>query len=62
MPYLKSVLDVYEFILQRTPNYNSNAASKVKQEILQSLGNALVDKKLYFSTFRLCTCSPDGKS
>lgn len=48
MPYLKSVLDVYKFVLQRTPNYNSNAASKVKQEILHSLGNTLVDKKAVF--------------
>ncbi|XXG73744.1 hypothetical protein AAC387_Pa07g2600 [Persea americana] len=48
VPYLKSVLDVYEFILQRTPNYNSNAASKVKQEILQSLGDLYVQAQKMF--------------
>lgn len=39
MPYLESVLDVYESVLQKSPNYSDNAASKVKQEILHGLGN-----------------------
>lgn len=38
MPYLTSVLDIYEFVLQKS-NYCGNAASKVKQEILHGLGN-----------------------
>lgn len=41
MPYLESVLDVYELVLQKSTNLSGNAASKVKQEILNSLGNAL---------------------
>jgi len=40
LPYLNSILDVYGHILQKSPNYNDNAASKVKQEILHGLGNA----------------------
>lgn len=39
MPYLKSVLDVYEFVLQKSTNYNNNAAIKAKQEIIHGLGN-----------------------
>lgn len=42
MPYLQSVLDVYETVLQKSPNYSDNAASKVKQEILHGLGNVLM--------------------
>ncbi|KAL7239326.1 hypothetical protein ACSBR2_005270 [Camellia fascicularis] len=38
LDYLKSVLDVYELVLQNSENYGDNAASKVKQEILQGLG------------------------
>ncbi|KAG6735671.1 hypothetical protein POTOM_061681 [Populus tomentosa] len=37
LPYLNSILDVYGHILQKSPNYNDNAASKVKQEILHGL-------------------------
>lgn len=33
----KSVLDVYELVLQRSTNW-SNSANKVKQETLQALG------------------------
>lgn len=40
MPYVKSMLDVYELVLQRLPNYKSAAADKVKQEILHGLGKA----------------------
>lgn len=39
MPYLMSVLDIYEFVLQKSTNYCGSAASKVKQEILHGLGN-----------------------
>lgn len=31
---------MYELVLERSPNYKSNAANKVKQEILHGLGNA----------------------
>lgn len=41
MAYLKSVLGVYEFALQKSPNCSENTAAKVKQEILHGLGNAL---------------------
>ncbi|CAA3013760.1 MON2 homolog isoform X1 [Olea europaea subsp. europaea] len=36
--YLKSVLDVYEIVLQKSPNSSADATSKVKQEILHGLG------------------------
>lgn len=42
MPYLNSVLDVYEFVLQKSPNYTGNAAGRVKQEIVHGLGNAFI--------------------
>ncbi|XP_026446495.1 protein MON2 homolog isoform X1 [Papaver somniferum] len=48
MPYLKSVLDVYELVLQRGPNCSAIAASKVKQEILQSLGELFVQTQKMF--------------
>ena len=41
MPYLVSVLDVYEVVLQKSPNYSGSTTNKVKQEVLHSLGNAL---------------------
>lgn len=41
MDYLKSVLEVYELVLQSSKNYGGNAASKVKQEILHGLGKYL---------------------
>lgn len=41
MPYLDSVLDVYEFVFQKSPIYSNSTASKVKQEILNGLGNLL---------------------
>ena len=42
MPYLNSVLDAYEFVLQKSPTYSENTASKVKQEILHGLGNSFI--------------------
>ncbi|KAF8388070.1 hypothetical protein HHK36_026736 [Tetracentron sinense] len=48
MPYLKSVLDVYELVLQRSPRYGGNAASKVKQEILHGLGELYVQAQKMF--------------
>ncbi|KAJ4955381.1 hypothetical protein NE237_012164 [Protea cynaroides] len=48
MAYLKSVLDVYELVLQRHPNYSGNAASKVKQEILHGLGEIYMHAQKMF--------------
>lgn len=41
MPYLVSVLDVYEVVIQRSPNFSGSTTNKVKQEVLLGLGNAL---------------------
>lgn len=49
MDYLKSVLEVYELVLQSSKNYGGNAASKVKQEILHGLGNTLQQLGSQFS-------------
>lgn len=48
MPYLESVLDVYELVLQKSTNLTGNAASKVKQEILHSLGELYVQAQKMF--------------
>ncbi|KAJ8475568.1 hypothetical protein OPV22_019295 [Ensete ventricosum] len=37
--YVKSMLDVYELVIQMFPKYTSSAASKVKQEILNGFGD-----------------------
>jgi len=37
--YVKSVLDIYELVLQTSPNYKNDSADKVKQEVLRGLGN-----------------------
>lgn len=50
VPYIRSLLDVYELVLERSPNYRSNAASKVKQEILHGLGDLYVQAKTMFDT------------
>ncbi|KAJ4719601.1 Protein MON2-like protein [Melia azedarach] len=46
--YLNSVLDVYEFVLQKSQNYSGNAAGKVKQEILHGLGELYVQAQRMF--------------
>ncbi|KAL9687201.1 hypothetical protein QQ045_031599 [Rhodiola kirilowii] len=46
--YLKSVLDLYELVLQNSPNYGDSSASKVKQEILHDLGETFVQAKEMF--------------
>ncbi|XP_024951722.2 uncharacterized protein LOC102616955 isoform X2 [Citrus sinensis] len=46
--YLNSVLDVYEYALQKSPNYSDNAAGKVKQEILHGLGELYVQAQKMF--------------
>ncbi|KAI8555874.1 hypothetical protein RHMOL_Rhmol05G0207500 [Rhododendron molle] len=48
MDYLKSVLEVYELVLQSSKNYGGNAASKVKQEILHGLGELYVQAQGMF--------------
>ncbi|XP_071724220.1 uncharacterized protein [Rutidosis leptorrhynchoides] len=48
MPYLNSVLEVYEFVLQRLPNTSEDAASKVRQEVLHGLGELYVQAKRMF--------------
>lgn len=50
MPYLKSVLDVYEFVLQKSTNYNNNAAIKAKQEIIHGLGEIYVQAQKLFDS------------
>ncbi|KAJ4816243.1 ARM repeat superfamily protein [Rhynchospora pubera] len=37
--YIKSMLDIYELVLQTSPNYKITSADKVKQEILHGLGD-----------------------
>ncbi|XP_022932524.1 protein MON2 homolog isoform X1 [Cucurbita moschata] len=48
MTYLVSVLNVYELVLQKSPHYSGNAASKVKQEILHGLGELYVQAQMMF--------------
>ncbi|PON73920.1 Armadillo-type fold containing protein [Parasponia andersonii] len=48
MPYLISVLDTYEHVLQKSTNYGGNTASKVKQEILHDLGELYVQAQRMF--------------
>ncbi|XWS42471.1 hypothetical protein CRYUN_Cryun16bG0016700 [Craigia yunnanensis] len=47
MPYLVSVLDVYE-VLQKSPNYSGSTTNKVKQEVLHGLGELYVQAKRMF--------------
>jgi len=42
MPYLISVIDVYELVLRKPSSYHGSAADKVTQEILHGLGNILI--------------------
>lgn len=42
MPYLKSVLDVYDIVLRNPTACNDMAANKVKQEIIQGLGKVIL--------------------
>ena len=37
--YVKSVLDIYELVLQTSPNFKNDSTDKVKQEVLRGLGN-----------------------
>ncbi|CAN1245368.1 Protein MON2 homolog [Linum grandiflorum] len=38
MPYLTSILEVYEHVMQRPSSFGGNATSKVKQEVIHGLG------------------------
>ncbi|KAK7269248.1 hypothetical protein RIF29_21968 [Crotalaria pallida] len=49
MPYLISVIDVYELVLKKPPSYGGNAIDKVKQEILHGLGELYVQAKGLFN-------------
>ncbi|KAK8589392.1 hypothetical protein V6N12_023790 [Hibiscus sabdariffa] len=46
MPYLVSVLDVYEVVIQKSPNYSTTI--KVKQEVLLGLGELYVQAQRMF--------------
>ncbi|KAM6576949.1 hypothetical protein CsatB_028786 [Cannabis sativa] len=48
MPYLTSVLNTYEHVIQKSTNYSGNTASKVKQEILHGLGELYVQAQTMF--------------
>lgn len=50
MPYLKSVLDVYEHVLLESPNHSDGAVSRVKQEILHGLGELFVQAQRMFDS------------
>lgn len=46
---------MYELVLERSPNYRSNAADKVKQEILHGLGRIHFDLYNLFSPYACLT-------
>ncbi|GMH11321.1 hypothetical protein Nepgr_013162 [Nepenthes gracilis] len=46
--YLESVLDVYKHVLLESPIYASDAAGKVKQEILRRLGELFIQAQKMF--------------
>ncbi|KAL0926436.1 hypothetical protein M5K25_002670 [Dendrobium thyrsiflorum] len=50
LPYIKSILDVYELALERSPDCSTNSAVKVKQEILHGLGDLYVQARNMFNT------------
>uniref|UniRef100_A0A0D9YFK9 Protein MON2 homolog n=1 Tax=Oryza glumipatula TaxID=40148 RepID=A0A0D9YFK9_9ORYZ len=47
--YVKSVLDIYELVLQTAPNYKNDSADKVKQEVLRGLGDLYVQAQSLFN-------------
>ncbi|KAL1339802.1 hypothetical protein AAHE18_U067100 [Arachis hypogaea] len=49
MPYLISVIDVYELVLKKPSNYGGSAPDKVKQEILHGLGELYVQAQGLFN-------------
>ncbi|KAK1288620.1 hypothetical protein QJS10_CPB19g01189 [Acorus calamus] len=46
--YLKSMLGVYELVLQRPAKYVGSASNKVKQDILHSIGDLYVQGQMMF--------------
>lgn len=48
--YLKSVLDIYELVLQESPNCSDGISSKVKQDILNGLGEIYVHAQGMFDS------------
>ncbi|XP_015699269.1 protein MON2 homolog isoform X1 [Oryza brachyantha] len=47
--YVRSVLDIYELVLQTSPNYKNDSADKVKQEVLRGLGDLYVQAQSLFN-------------
>ncbi|RLN22029.1 hypothetical protein C2845_PM07G24560 [Panicum miliaceum] len=47
--YVKSVLDIYELVLQTSPNFKSDSTDKVKQEVLRGLGDLYVQAQTLFN-------------
>ncbi|KAJ0982542.1 hypothetical protein J5N97_010797 [Dioscorea zingiberensis] len=50
MIYVKSMLDIYELVLQNSPTNWRNSANKVKQETLHALGDLYVQAKMMFDS------------
>ncbi|CAI9102822.1 OLC1v1001167C1 [Oldenlandia corymbosa var. corymbosa] len=48
--YLRSVIDVYVLVLQKSPNCSDNASSRIKQEILNGLGELYVQARGMFDS------------
>lgn len=48
LPYLQSVLEVYDSVLQKSANYSGDAAIKAKQEIIHGLGEIYVQAQELF--------------
>ncbi|KAK3162088.1 hypothetical protein QOZ80_1BG0085230 [Eleusine coracana subsp. coracana] len=46
--HVKSVLDIYELVLQTSPNYKNDSSDKVKQEVLRGLGDLYVHAQSLF--------------
>nr|XP_034597637.1 protein MON2 homolog isoform X2 [Setaria viridis] len=47
--YVKSVLDIYELVLQTSPNFKNDSTEKVKQEVLRGLGDLYVQAQSLFN-------------
>ncbi|XP_047315251.1 protein MON2 homolog isoform X2 [Impatiens glandulifera] len=50
MDYLKSVIDVYEIVLKKSPSYSGDSATKVEQEILHGLGEVYSQAQRMFDS------------
>lgn len=47
--YVKSVLDIYELVLQTSSNFKNDSTDKVKQEVLRGLGDLYVQAQSLFT-------------